>query len=137
MRFMVYFWIVLGLFLAGLGYVRFAPSDPARWHQPPNVVGDKTFGNGATRRVTIGKDGLKRLAAVAEADPRTYVLAGSVQDGMITFVTRTRVVGFPDYTTAIQDGEDLGILARSRFGRRDFGVNAARIERWIEALTAF
>ena len=130
-------WIVLGLFVALFAYVRMAPSDPARWHRVPEVVGDKTFRNGATRIVTIGKDGLRRLAAVAEGDPRTHVLAGSVEEGMMTFVTRTRTVGFPDYTTAFQDGEDLKILARSRFGRRDMGVNAARVDRWIKALTAF
>ncbi len=134
---MTYIWIIVALFLAALAYVRFAPSDPAVWHVQPNVVADKDFGNGATRQVDVGADGLRRLAAVAADDPRTTTLAGSIQDGMITFVTRTRTIGFPDYTTAYQDGETLKILGRSRFGRKDFGVNAARLERWIAALAAY
>lgn len=134
---MTYIWILLILFLGALAYVRLAPSDPAVWHVVPNVVGDKTFKYGATRMLTVGQDGLKRFAAVAEDDPRTSVLAGSVEAGMITFVTRSRTVGFPDYTTALQDGEHLKILARSRFGRGDLGVNAARVDRWIAALAAY
>ena len=130
-------WIIVIVFLGLLAYVRLAPSDPAVWHVRPDVTGDKTFAKGATRVVPTGKDGLRRLAAVAEADPRTDRLAGSVEDGMITFITRSRTVGFPDYTTAVQDGETLKILARSRFGRKDLGVNAARVDRWIEALTAY
>ncbi|WP_243614316.1 DUF1499 domain-containing protein [Shimia aestuarii] len=56
---------------------------------------------------------------------------------MITYITRSRMIGFPDYTTVLQAGEELLIHARSRFGRRDFGVNAVRVERWIDALTAY
>ena len=64
------------------------------------------------------------------------MLAGSVEQGMITYVTRSIVVGFPDYTTVLQNGDQLVIYARLRFGRSDFGVNHARIKRWIDALQA-
>ncbi|MEP2533179.1 DUF1499 domain-containing protein [Shimia sp.] len=134
---MVVVWLLIGVFLSAFAYIRLAPSDLTRWHQVPEITADKGFANGLTRVVVIGKDGLRRFADVVEDDPRSHVLAGSVQEGMITFITRSRTIGFPDYTTAIQDGEELKILARSRFGRKDFGVNAERVDRWIAALTAF
>ena len=134
---MIFVWIVVICFLGLLAYIRFAPSHPEIWHVEPRVEGDKNFANGVTRRLTVGKDGLRRMDALAVSDPRTDVLAGSVKEGMVTYVTRTRVMGFPDYTTMMQSGEDLLIYARSRFGRKDFGVNRERIERWIDALSAY
>lgn len=130
-------WFVAFLGLAFLAYVRLAPSDAELWHVEPQVAEDKTFGNGAVRRITIGKDGLRRMDTLIGSDPRTQRLVGSVRDGMITYITRSRTVGFPDYTTIMQSGEDLLIYARSRFGRKDFGVNAARVDRWIDTLTAY
>lgn len=131
---MTFIWILAILFLGFVAYVRFAPSHPEVWHVDPRVEGDKDFANGVTRLLTVGKDGLRRIHSVAGADPRTDVLAGSVEEGKVTYVTRTRVMGFPDYTTVMQSGEDLLIYARSRFGRKDLGVNRERVERWIEAL---
>lgn len=134
---MAVLWILAFIFLATLAYVRLAPSDPTVWHVEPKVVGDKNFRNGVTRRLTVGKDGLRRMDALIASEPRTQVLEGSVHQGMVTYVTRSRMMGFPDYTTMVQSGEDLLIYARSRFGRKDFGVNRQRVERWIGALTAY
>ena len=130
-------WIIAIAFLAILAYVRLAPSDPAVWHVQPQVVGDKNFANGVTRRLAAGPDALRRIDTIIGAEPRTQVLEGSVQDGMITYITRSRTMGFPDYTTIMQEGDELLIYARSRFGRKDLGVNRERIERWIAALTAY
>lgn len=119
--------------------VRLAHSDPARWHRMPGRVADKDFASGVIRVVPAGPDGLARLDAVARAWPRTRVLAGSVGEGMITYVTRSAFWGFPDYTTirldgAAETGTRLEIYARSRFGRRDFGVNAGRVAAWLAQL---
>ena len=130
-------WIVAFVGLTFLAYVRLAPSDEKIWHVEPKVTADKTFGNGATRLITVGKDGLRRMDTLIASDPRSQRLAGSVKQGMVTYVTRSRMMGYPDYTTMMQSGEDLLIYARSRFGRKDFGVNAARVDRWIETLTAY
>jgi uncharacterized protein (DUF1499 family) len=86
--------------------------------------------------VEVGADGLARLDVVARDTTRTLVLAGSVEEGMITYVTRSAVIGFPDYTTVQQDGDQLKVYARLRFGRSDFGVNHARVNRWLDALQA-
>lgn len=125
---------LLLLVVAFLGWVRLAPNDPARWHVAPKVDGDRNGQGSARRLVAAGPDGLARLDAVARNWPRTRVLAGSVDAGMVTYITRTKVIGFPDYTTVQQDGNQLKIYARLRFGRSDLGVNAARVDAWVKAL---
>jgi uncharacterized protein (DUF1499 family) len=83
-------------------------------------------------------DLLARLNTIALATPRTRVLAGSVSGGMITYVTRSRVFGFPDYTTVevIEDeaGSRATLYGRLRFGKSDFGVNSQRISGWLQAV---
>ncbi|WP_372885927.1 DUF1499 domain-containing protein [Shimia sp.] len=134
---MMLFWSLVLLFLAAQAYVRLAPSDPALWHVAPRADSDKSFANGVVRRVPgVGQAGFQRLDALILATPRTVLLAGSPAEGMATYVSRTPIMGFPDYTTVITAGDDLLIYGRSRFGRRDLGVNAARVEGWIRALTA-
>ncbi len=126
------FLLVLIVLVAGLaGYVRLAPSDTARWHIAPRGDESRDFKAGVLRVIDTGPDGLARLNAIARNSPRTAVLAGSVDEGMITYVTRTKVIGFPDYTTVQQDGDKLRIYGRLRFGRSDFGVNKQRVDGWI------
>ena len=131
---MIFVWIMVVVLGFGMAYVRLAPSDPERWHVAREIVQDRDSEGGVLRRVETGADGLARLDKVARAWPRTRVLAGSVEEGMITYVTRSAFWGFPDYTTVQQAGEWLKINARLRFGRGDFGVNRARIEAWLAQL---
>jgi len=122
---------LLVLILAGLAFIRLAPSDPARWHQMPESVTDRDLDGGAMRRV---EGDLAALDAIIRDTPRTRVLAGSPDQGMITYVSRSRVFGFPDYTTVRQSGDMLEIYGRLRFGKSDLGVNAARINGWLDRL---
>jgi len=73
---------------------------------------------------------LARLDAIALATPRTRRLAGGVAEGSITWITRSALWGFPDYTTAEVQADGLYIFARIRFGGGDGGVNAARLREW-------
>jgi len=129
---------ILGLaaFIAAFAlYVRLAPSDPARWHKaPPDLpVGDSAGLNSFVAVREGDRAILERLIQIAETTRRTTGLAGSAQAGMITFITRTRLWGFPDYTTIrLLDGK-LTIYGRARFGQGDMGVNRARIEAWLAA----
>ncbi|SDC19387.1 DUF1499 domain-containing protein [Ruegeria marina] len=127
-------WFLIALVVLGLAWIRLAPSVPARWHQRPAVAADRDMQGGVLRAVATGPEGLARLDRVARATPRTRVLAGSVTEGMVTYVTRSRVFGFPDYTTAWQDGDTLRIWARLRFGGSDFGVNRDRVDQWLAAI---
>ncbi|ACT59687.1 DUF1499 domain-containing protein [Hirschia baltica] len=52
---------------------------------------------------------------------------------------RTPLVGWPDYISvcfleADEGGSTLAIYSRSKYGRKDFGVNRKRIERWLDLL---
>ncbi|MFY0660720.1 MAG: DUF1499 domain-containing protein [Shimia sp.] len=131
---MTFLWLILVLAVAFAIYVRVAPSDPAKWHKEPQVAHDSDNENSVRRLVMSGRDGLDRFHQVAMGTPRTTVLAGSVEDGVVTYVTRSKLMAYPDYTTAYQDGDMLKVYGRSRFGRKDFGVNANRVETWIDAL---
>lgn len=132
MKMLIY--ILLALIVGLLVYIRVAPSDAAKWHVPPRVTEDKTGVGSAARLVETGPGGLAQLDKIALATPRTTVLAGSVAEGMVTYVTRSAAIGFPDYTTVQQDGDTLKLYARLRFGRSDFGVNAARVDGWLAEL---
>lgn len=125
--------------LAVMAYIRLAPTKWDKWHQPVMSTGPGDYpevgGFRAERKVAgNGQDVLSELQSIALATPRTRVLKGSPESGMITFVTRSRLMGFPDYTTAEVNGSTLRIYGRLRFGRSDLGVNRARIEGWLAQL---
>jgi uncharacterized protein (DUF1499 family) len=61
--------------------------------------------------------------------------------GQIEAVQKTPLVGFPDWITA--EPVDLGggrasvcVFSRSKYGIRDMGVNARRVNDWLAALGA-
>ncbi|MEQ8292398.1 MAG: DUF1499 domain-containing protein [Roseovarius sp.] len=124
--------VVLVLALGLAAYVRLAPSDPKRWHKMPDDVADRDFSSGAMRVIAAGEGDLARLHGIIAGSPRTTVLAGSVEEGMITYVSRTKLMGFPDYTTVQQAGGEIRIHARQRFGSSDLGVNAKRVDGWLD-----
>ncbi|MEZ5715906.1 MAG: DUF1499 domain-containing protein [Paracoccaceae bacterium] len=115
-------------------YVRLAPSSPSRWHVPPRYETDRDTANGAARVIDYTPARFARLDEIARHWPHTRVLAGSVGVGKVTYVTRTTFWGFPDYTTMkVIDGK-IVFWARSRFGRKDFGVNRDRLNAWLATL---
>jgi hypothetical protein len=128
------------LLLALIGFaawVRLAPSDLARWHVSPsqgslapNKVNAET--GGAT--LLLPDISLAQMDAVAMATPRTARFAGSEDEGRITYITRSALWGFPDYTTVQSTPEGLLLHARLRFGESDMGVNAARLRDWQSRL---
>lgn len=141
-------WGLLAALVAFAAYVRLAPSDPGRWHVSPSLYGWDHDGpwdqvvameGAASLRLSpsLGAPDalLDRLDAVALSTPRTVRLAGGLDEGRITWVTRSALWGFPDYTTAEVRPDGLYIHARLRFGRGDMGVNAARLQSWLAALT--
>ena len=139
--------LLLTLFLGLQLYIRLSVADPAEWHidlaahRPAGLQPDPS------PALTVQQNGafidlapqdpaaaLAKLAEVAAATPRTQVFAGSVAEGHVTWVTRSLLWGFPDFTTAQITPEGLTIYARQRFGHGDLGVNAARLKDWIGKL---
>ena len=77
----------------------------------------------------------RRCAAAAAALPRIVDARGSqngsVRDGIIEAVARTPILGFRDDVVvrvrATTDGARIDVRSASRYGRHDFGTNAARV----------
>ena len=144
MRILVIIVVLIVVLVVGFAlYVRMAPTDAAAWHIDP-AQGVSGAGSAAE-----GQDGsllfeetpetlLARLDAIAMATPRTERLAGSPEEGRITYITRSALFGFPDYTTVSAEPTDTGaklqIFARLRFGSSDLGVNAERVKSWLSQL---
>lgn len=137
-------WLILALLVGFAAYVRLAPSDPVRWHRASQAQWPwgEVVANDSSATLRLGPDTgppsdlLARLDVIALATPRTTRLAGSVETGRITWITRSLIWGFPDYTTAEAREDGLYLDARSRFGRNDHGVNAARLREWLARLLA-
>lgn len=141
---------VLALVVMGFAlYVRLAPSDPVVWNVDPLTVAKPSTANSFLLRPvdsdasgevyqTTPRGLLAAFDAVARAAPRTTVLAGSVEEGQITYLTRSVWWGFPDFTSVRavpdRDGARLAIFARARFGEYDFGANRARTLNWMSKL---
>lgn len=131
--------------MAVAAYVRLSPMEAETWHMDPGTAqrtgnpNDFLVEEGGDRAaVVVGEPPAEVMAALdaaAMAEPRTERLAGSVRDGFVTYVQRSRLMGYPDAVsvrvTPEREGSRVTIWSRSRFGRSDLGVNRARVERWL------
>ena len=142
--------IIIVLVLAGfLAFVRLAPSDPEIWHVDP-LTAKKPW---RKRNVFILRDDgsdpsppiydvdagtlAKAFDAFVMAKDRLERLAGSPDDLFVTYVARTKLIGYPDYVSVafIDLGEGrstLALFSRSRFGYGDQGVNRRRLAEWLK-----
>lgn len=130
-------WVILiAAVVSGMAFVRLAPTDVSRWHRP---IGDAqtTDGEGWSARVVPAPPGLlSDLHQAMLALPRTKRIAGGVGEGRLTYITRSKWMGFPDYTTIELDGTTIKLYARLRFGKSDLGVNGRRLDGLLERVRA-
>ncbi len=81
-------------------------------------------------------DALKRVAL---SEPRTTLLAERRAARQLSLVQRSKTFRFPDFIDVeampLAGGQTaLAVYSRAKYGIRDFGVNRARIERWLATL---
>lgn|GEM_PF-423420 len=140
--------LVVALVLSALLWVRLSPNDSAAWNTDPLTATRTTQGGwlvrpqggdaAATPVAMPAAEMLAILDRIALDTPRTTRLSGSVAEGRITYITRSALLGFPDFTTvsaiALPDGTQPVLFARQRFGDGDMGVNRARVEDWLARL---
>lgn len=74
---------------------------------------------------------------IALADSRVEVLAGSADEGFVTYIQRSALMGYPDYISvrfieAEEGGSTLAVFSRARYGTSDLGVNETRVDRWVQ-----
>ena len=128
---------VVILIAAADAWVRLAPIRADRWHRIPataQAVGDwpETGGFEAVRQVPDPQARLAELDRIIRATPRTSCLEGAPEEGLVTYVTRSALWGFPDITNLWIEGDRLHIRGHLVYGRSDLGVNAARLHHWLE-----
>jgi uncharacterized protein (DUF1499 family) len=126
--------VLIVVFACASAYVRFAPAEMQKWHAPLDDPANSDSKTSSIRVVSGAGEQLADLFDIASGYPRTKIFAGTVDAGIVTFVTHTRFWGFPDYTTIWINGDDLVLFARLRFGTYDFGVNKSRITNWVSVL---
>lgn len=132
--------------LMAMALVRTADVAPQNWHVEPARVdappdgSAARIGDAAPTFPAPPEQVLTALDAVAAERPRARRIAGSPEEGLVTWEIRSKVWGFPDYLTAqaIPDGDAtrLDVVSRLRFGENDLGVNAARLDDWLADLSA-
>jgi uncharacterized protein (DUF1499 family) len=87
-------------------------------------------------------DKLRGHLLVMLATEKRLTLASEGEEGRrLVLIQRSPVLYFPDIITIelipLEGGRStLAILSRSRYGRYDFGVNAARVKAWMAKLEA-
>ncbi|MEQ6203492.1 DUF1499 domain-containing protein [Sulfitobacter sp. HNIBRBA2951] len=131
------FWMIVVLaVVALLAYIRLAPTDVARWHKPVGNA-ETTDGEGWSARVV--PDGAGLLSDLHQAMlgvPRTELIAGSVGEGRLTYITRSKLMGYPDFTTIEAEDGQIKLYGRLRFGKSDMGVNGKRLDGLLERVQA-
>lgn len=133
--FTMWFWLVILAVVAGLAWIRLAPTNPEDWHVDPMVSANQDLIDGVRRRVPdAGAAQFEDLEHIILKTPRTDVAAGAAQTLHVTYVTRSKWMGFPDYTTVKVVDDHIEIWGRQRFGKADLGVNKARVEGWLAEL---
>jgi len=154
-------YLVIALVVAlGAVYVRVATigHDPAEWHVNPYEIERPITPNtyyvatqsmveaNVDREAPVYAAPAEVMAAAFEqyvlTQPNVLLLAGSAEEGWMTFVQRTPVLRVPDYISVkfinFEDrGSTLAIYSRSRFGYGDMGVNKARVDLWLQSLSSF
>ena len=128
-------------------YVRFAPIEPNDWHIDPDEANAPSTPNFV---LLAGDDAPVYTAAPADVFaaynqalanlPNTSRIAVGPGEGFATYLQRTALMGYPDFisirVTPTENGARAAIFSRSWFGRRDFGVNQARVDALFEAVAA-
>lgn len=119
---------------------RIWPDDKDVWHVDPadrelsRRAEVRLIGLEAPRFPVDAETLMTKMMEIAEEEPRTWVLDGSVDEGMVTFTHRT-LLGFRDYTTlkAVDEvgAAKLAVLARPAWNVYDWGVNRNRMDRWL------
>ena len=84
----------------------------------------------------------RRLKAIIDEEPRIQWLAEDRAGCRLELIQRSRIFRFPDRISvaampgAGNNGSAPALYSRARFGIWDFGVNRARVRRWVRALQA-
>ena len=163
MKWMILFVFLMTAAIAGFAVysIRTAEHDPQVWHLDPLTALPSDSPNSyrvAPSTVTEYEVSMEAPIYAASAftlaqafddfvmgQPRVTRLAGTAEEGWITYIQKTETLQAPDYISVRfydLDGENAGkstiaVYSRSRFGYGDMGVNEARVKAWLTSITSF
>lgn len=133
--------------IAMMLYIRFAPSSVAKWHVAPNIATSsgkpneyQLVGNKAVTFDLSASNLSKIVHEYVENQPNITKLEETPEKGLLTFIQRSKIMGYPDYITISilpisENQAQLEILSRSRFGYSDLGTNRKRVDMWVMGIT--
>ena len=124
---------------------RISSGDPDRWHidpadaDEPGRTGWRMIGREAPRYPGDPTRILGVFTEIALEEPRVRLLDGDADEGMLTFLVRSKGLGFKDYVTvkAVAEGPEtkLGVISRAGSSAgTDLGRNRERLDRWLAEL---
>ena len=145
--------------IAGLGYLFYTVSsathDVEVWHVDP-VTAPQTLKPHSYRVAPLGlsSEHVDATSPVYSANPtlmakafddfvlsqsKTIRIAGSPEEGWMTYVQRSPSLNIPDYISVkffdLNGGKStIAVYSRSRYGYSDQGVNEARVNLWVGTL---
>lgn len=134
--YLVVFAVIIWLF------IRFFPVDSEPYHEDPGEPDPqrsetRLIGLEAPRYPASADVVLETFVDIAKADG-ARVVQGDIDEGMVTLMTRSKFFGFRDFITAKAvdepTGAKLSLLSRPRINGYDWGVNAARLDRWLQEM---
>lgn len=142
--------VVIALAVLGLARIRLAGDDVAVWHVDPQAVTPTGTPNQFLMRDGTGDADSPvfafeavELARVFDeyvlSKPRVTRLVGEPEKLWMTYIQRSKWFGFPDYISVrvfpvTSEKAGLIIYSRSRYGGSDWGVNKARVDKWVAGL---
>jgi uncharacterized protein (DUF1499 family) len=82
-----------------------------------------------------------RWVEMVSAEPRIRQVGAGKDRGHLVFIQHSFLLRFPDiinveFLPTAKGGSTIALLSRSRYGKSDFGVNAARVGAWVAKLKA-
>jgi uncharacterized protein (DUF1499 family) len=93
----------------------------------PNCVSSQADASDREHYIAPLKGSMADVRAAVAAMPRATVI--SQKENYLYAEFRSRLLGFVDDVELFFDGAAVQVRSASRLGRRDFGVNRARVER--------
>jgi hypothetical protein len=124
-----------GLYTAELQHAAYSDIEPDATDSSPQEAYDA-----AMKVITKRQWRIVDARAPQAALPRVVNARGSqppaLRDGVIEAIARTPILGFRDDVVVrvrtTDDGARIDVRSASRYGRHDFGTNAARVRRLID-----
>jgi len=113
----------------GMKNGRFAPC-----RRSPNCVSSQADPSDREHYIAPLRASMEEIRKAVESLPRTRIVLAHSNYLYAEF--RSRLLGYVDDVEFFFDGAVIQVRSASRLGRRDFGVNRARVEKIRELLAA-